>query len=123
MARADAELSRAGARPRAVRPTLTLVGVTQPAILVAGRYRLDERIGAGAMGVVWKATDERLGRTVAIKQMLVPPGLDRDAAEEAKQRIMREGRIAARLHHQHAISVFDVADHGGQPWLVMEYLP
>jgi serine/threonine protein kinase len=91
--------------------------------MVAGRYRLDERVGAGAMGVVWKAVDERLGRTVAVKQMILPPGLNTDAAQEAKQRIMREGRIAARLHHPNAVAVFDVADHDGQPWLVMEYVP
>ena len=97
--------------------------MTQPAVLVAGRYRLEERIGSGAMGVVWSALDQRLGRTVAIKQMVVPPGLDDETAEEAKRRIMREGRIAARLHHPNAVSVFDVADHDGQPWLVMEYLP
>jgi eukaryotic-like serine/threonine-protein kinase len=91
--------------------------------MVAGRYRLDERVGAGAMGVVWKAVDERLGRTVAVKQMILSPGLDTAAAQEAMQRIMREGRIAARLHHPNAVAVFDVADHDGQPWLVMEYLP
>jgi eukaryotic-like serine/threonine-protein kinase len=102
--------------------TLTLVAVTKPAVLVAGRYRLDERVGAGAMGVVWKAVDERLGRTVAVKQMILPPGLDSGAAQEAKLRIMREGRIAARLHHPNAVAVFDVADHDGQPWLVMEYV-
>jgi serine/threonine protein kinase len=97
--------------------------VTKPAVLVAGRYRLDERVGAGAMGVVWKAVDERLGRTVAVKQMILSPGLDTGAAQDAMQRIMREGRIAARLHHPNAVAVFDVADHAGQPWLVMEYLP
>lgn len=74
------------------------------------------------MGVVWKAVDERLGRTVAVKQMILPPGLDTDAAQEAKQRIRREGRIAARLHHPNAVVVFDVADHEDQPWLVMEYV-
>lgn len=74
------------------------------------------------MGVVWKAVDERLGRTVAVKQMILPPGLDATAAKEAKERIMREGRIAARLHHPNAVAVFDVADHEGQPWLVMEYV-
>jgi len=91
--------------------------------MVAGRYRLDERVGAGAMGVVWKALDERLGRTVAVKQMILPPSLNTDAAQEAMRRIMREGRIAARLHHPNAVAVFDVADHDGQPWLVMEYVP
>src|SRR5262249_62093448 len=89
----------------------TLVAVTKPAVMVAGRYRLDERVGAGAMGVVWKALDERLGRTVAVKQMILPPSLNTDAAQEAMRRIMREGRIAARLHHPHAAAGVGGARH------------
>jgi tRNA A-37 threonylcarbamoyl transferase component Bud32 len=91
--------------------------------LVAGRYRIDGRIGTGAMGAVWQAHDEVLGRTVAIKQLLLQPHLDEHDAEDARQRTMREGRIAARLHHPNAISVFDVVtDDNGQPCLIMEYL-
>lgn len=91
--------------------------------LVAGRYRVQRRIGSGAMGVVWECVDERLHRTVAVKQLLLQPGLDQGEADEARQRAMREGRIAARLQHQHAISVYDVAEDEGQPVLVMEFLP
>ena len=98
--------------------------------LVADRYRLDRRIGAGAMGVVWRARDERLDRTVAIKELLMQPGLLETDAQTARDRAMREGRIAARLQHPHAIHVYDVAlddatGASGQvvPWLVMEYLP
>jgi eukaryotic-like serine/threonine-protein kinase len=98
--------------------------------LVADRYRLDRRIGAGAMGVVWRAHDERLDRTVAIKELLMQPGLSEVDAQTARDRAMREGRIAARLQHPHAIHVYDVAlddatGASGQvvPWLVMEYLP
>ncbi|MEV7091599.1 protein kinase [Amycolatopsis sp. NPDC051045] len=91
--------------------------------LVAGRYRIAGRIGTGAMGAVWQAQDEVLGRTVAIKQLLLQPHLDEHDAEDARQRTMREGRIAARLHHPNAISVFDVVtDDSGQPCLIMEYL-
>ncbi|WP_284745477.1 serine/threonine-protein kinase [Amycolatopsis sp. RTGN1] len=91
--------------------------------LVAGRYRIAGRIGTGAMGAVWQAQDEVLGRTVAIKQLLLQPHLDEHDAEDARQRTMREGRIAARLHHPNAISVFDVVtDDNGQPCLIMEYL-
>jgi eukaryotic-like serine/threonine-protein kinase len=98
--------------------------------LVAGRYRLDRQIGTGAMGVVWQAHDERLDRTVALKELLMLPGLAEDEAETARARAMREGRIAARLQHPHAICVYDVALDRGTgvgdqivPWLVMEYLP
>jgi serine/threonine protein kinase len=75
------------------------------------------------MGVVWQAHDERLHRTVAVKQLLLQPGLAEADTDEAKRRAMREGRIAARLQHPHAIAVYDVAEDDGQPWLVMEYLP
>jgi serine/threonine protein kinase len=91
--------------------------------LVAGRYRLGQRIGSGAMGVVWQALDERLHRTVAVKQLLQAPGLSAAQAEEGRLRSMREGRIAARLQHPNAITVYDVVDDDGSPWLVMEYLP
>ncbi|MEV0292092.1 serine/threonine-protein kinase [Nocardia sp. NPDC050710] len=90
--------------------------------LIAGRYRLTDPIGSGAMGVVWRGTDVRLRRTVAVKQLLLAPNLSRSQALEAKLRAMREGRIAARLHHPNAITVFDVAEEDGQPWLVMEYM-
>ncbi|WP_448625785.1 serine/threonine-protein kinase [Geodermatophilus sp. URMC 64] len=97
--------------------------LTRPGRLVAGRYRLVSQIGGGGMGTVWMAQDELLGRRVAVKQVLPRPGADPHEAEQQRQRALREGRIAARLSHPHAISVFDVALDGGLPWLVMEYLP
>jgi eukaryotic-like serine/threonine-protein kinase len=96
-------------------------------VRVGARYRLDERIGAGAMGAVWRATDELLNRTVAVKELLAaaapPTAAGNDALEESRQRILREGRIGARLQHAHVISMFDVVVHEDRPWLVMEYLP
>jgi serine/threonine protein kinase len=96
--------------------------VTGEGELIAGRYRLTCRLGSGAMGVVWQARDERLYRTVAIKQLLLPPELSDIEADEANHRAMREARITARLHHPHAITVYDVVDHNDQPFLIMEYL-
>jgi hypothetical protein len=84
---------------------------------------LTNRIGSGAMGVVWTARDERLHRTVAVKQLLLNSSMSAAESHEAKQRAMREGRIAARLQHPHAIAVYDVAEEDGNPWLIMEYLP
>lgn len=97
--------------------------MTEQDRLVAGRYRLGERVGSGAMGVVWRARDERLRRAVAVKQLLLQPGLDPDRADEARQRAMREARIAARLQHANVVIVYDVAEDDGQPWLIMEYVP
>ncbi|SDF21240.1 Serine/threonine protein kinase [Blastococcus fimeti] len=96
--------------------------LTAPGRLVAGRYRLQSQIGGGGMGAVWLARDELLGRQVAVKQVLVSES-DQVLAEQQRQRALREGRIAARLSHPHAISVYDVAQEGEVPWLVMEYLP
>src|SRR6478609_6785198 len=94
---------------------------------IGNRYRLDQRIGAGAMGVVWRGTDELLNRTVAVKELLgaaePPTAAGEEALEESRQRLMREGRIGARLQHPHVISMFDVVVHEDRPWLVMEYLP
>ncbi|MBC3193462.1 serine/threonine protein kinase [Pseudonocardia sp. C8] len=90
---------------------------------IGNRYRLDERIGAGAMGAVWRGTDELLNRTVAVKELLAAALPSADQMEESRQRILREGRIGARLQHAHVISMFDVVVHDERPWLVMEYLP
>jgi eukaryotic-like serine/threonine-protein kinase len=75
------------------------------------------------MGVVWKAEDERLGRIVAIKRLLVRYAVSDAQSEETRRRAMREARIAARLQHRNAIAMFDVAEHDGDPCLVMEFLP
>ncbi len=87
--------------------------------LLAGRYRLESRVGAGGTGVVWLARDERLERQVAVKQLWPGPA----QSEQARQRILREGRNAARLRHANVVTVHDVAEHNGQPVLVMEYVP
>ena len=90
---------------------------------MAGRYRLLSRIGSGAMGAVWLAQDQLLGREVAVKQVLSTAGMDAGEAADQRARAMREGRIAARLSHPHAITMYDVALDAEEPWLVMEHLP
>ncbi|MGJ5669850.1 serine/threonine-protein kinase [Rhodococcus aetherivorans] len=97
--------------------------VVGPDQLVAGRYRLVSKLGGGGMGAVWLAHDTLLDRDVAVKQVTSTVGLPTEAAEEIRRRTLREGRIAARLTHEHAISMYDVALHSGEPWLVMEHLP
>ncbi len=90
--------------------------------LIAGRYRLSSELGRGAMGVVWLARDERLGRTVAVKELRGGVGLSETQVEQSNLRARREARIAARLHHPNAVAVYDVAEHEGRPYLIMEYV-
>jgi serine/threonine protein kinase len=98
-------------------------GVTNKDDLVAGRYRLVGRIGRGAMGVVWRAHDERLDRTVAVKLLSFDAALGGTEGGKADERVMREARLAAKLQHPNAIAVHDVVEHEGRPCLIMEYLP
>ena len=97
--------------------------MSAPHDVIGERYRLIKILGTGGMGVVWEAWDERLQRTVALKEL--HPQIGRSAAEAklASDRAMREARITARLHHPHAVPVLDVIDHDGQPCLIMQYIP
>ncbi|HWR48894.1 MAG TPA: serine/threonine-protein kinase [Pseudonocardiaceae bacterium] len=91
--------------------------------VVFDRYRLEERIGAGGMGVVWKATDLLLDQPVALKRISLA-GVDTEQAEETRARALREARTAARLRgHPHVVATYDVRTEDGDVWLVLEYLP
>ncbi len=84
-------------------------------MLIAGRYRLHEPIGRGAMGEVWRAFDETLGRPVAVK-LLLPQDSDPTAAS----RFRLEAQTAGRLNHPHVVGVFDFGEHENRLFLVME---
>ena len=90
-----------------------------PQDLIAGRYRIDRAIGRGGMGTVWLCHDEVLHRIVAVKQIGTVAG----EGTGDTRRAMREARSAAALNHRNAVSIYDVVEHEGTPWLVMEYLP
>ncbi|MEV5377225.1 protein kinase [Streptomyces nondiastaticus] len=91
--------------------------------MVAGRYRLVDRIGRGGMGTVWRAQDELLDRQVALKQLHVSPYLDDDELATLYERTRREARSAARITHPNVVVVHDVVDDHGLPCIVMEYVP
>ena len=81
-----------------------------------GTYLVRELLGAGAAGEVWRATDERLNRDVAIK--LLRPHLSSDP--QRTRRFAEEARTAGSLNHPNIVSVYDVGDHGGVPFIVSE---
>ncbi|MEV7388874.1 serine/threonine-protein kinase [Streptomyces sp. NPDC091215] len=91
--------------------------------LVAGRYRLTERIGRGGMGTVWRADDEVLARQVALKLIQARPHLSDDELATLYERTRREARSAARVVHPNVVVVHDVVDDDGRPCIVMEYVP
>ncbi|OLT27001.1 hypothetical protein BJF83_19665 [Nocardiopsis sp. CNR-923] len=87
-----------------------------------GRYELRERLGAGGMGTVWRAWDPALQRDVAVKEVLLPEGMDPDARAETHARSMREAQATARINSTAVVAVHDVLDEGESPWIVMELL-
>ncbi|MFB7255905.1 protein kinase domain-containing protein [Streptomyces nojiriensis] len=88
--------------------------------LIAGRYRLDAKLGRGGMGIVWRATDHLLGRNVAVKEVALDPALSEEEARHQRERTLREARAAAQLKHPHIIVVHDIVEDGELPYIVME---
>jgi serine/threonine protein kinase len=81
-------------------------------------YRIIEKLGEGGMGVVYKAEDTKLKRTVALK--FLPPDLTRDSV--AKERFMHEAQAISRLNHPHVATVYDLVDADGHEFIVLEYI-
>ena len=80
-----------------------------------GRYKIVSRIGQGGMGVLFLAFDPMLERQIAIKLL-------RDDNDELRERFAREARSVARLRHPHIVTIFDVGEQDGHPFIAMEYL-
>ncbi|MFD5115825.1 serine/threonine-protein kinase [Streptomyces sp. NPDC058391] len=88
--------------------------------LLAGRYRLGGVLGRGGMGTVWRALDETLGRTVAVKELRFPTSIDEDEKRRLITRTLREAKAIARIRNSGAVTVYDVVDEDDRPWIVME---
>ena len=83
---------------------------------IADRYRLVERVGAGGEGVVWRAIDERTGRTVAAKQAKM-------SATGAGRKLRREARLAASVDHPNVVVYHEIVSDDDELWLIQEYVP
>ncbi|WP_354638625.1 serine/threonine-protein kinase [Kitasatospora camelliae] len=90
--------------------------------LVADRFELVDRLGAGGMGTVWRARDLTLQREVALKEMreLGVDPRDPEHAARTRERVLREARALARVNHPNVVTVYEVVDGHPYPWLVME---
>ena len=86
-----------------------------------GRYEIGAELGRGAMGVVYRARDPKLDRTVAIK-MVSLAGLDSAAEQEYRKRFVVEAQAAGRLSHPGIVTMFDVREEEPEPYLIMEYV-
>ncbi|MFJ1806677.1 MULTISPECIES: serine/threonine-protein kinase [unclassified Streptomyces] len=89
-------------------------------LLLAGRYRLADAIGSGGMGRVWRAHDELLHRAVAIKELTAALYVAESDQAVLLARTRAEARAAARINHSAVVTVHDVLEHDGRPWIVME---
>ncbi|MET9149785.1 serine/threonine-protein kinase [Streptomyces griseoflavus] len=88
--------------------------------LLAGRYRLGDVLGRGGMGTVWRAQDETLGRTVAVKELRFPSSIDEEEKRRLITRTLREAKAIARIRNTSAVTVYDVVQEDDRPWIVME---
>ena len=94
-------------------------GVQKPKL---GRYQIDREIGRGAMGMVYLGRDEKIGRTVAIKTMMLPSEIGEDERDEIRTRFFREAEAAGRLDHPNIVTVYDVGEEHDLAYIAMDFL-
>ncbi|MDX8142753.1 serine/threonine-protein kinase [Lentzea sp. BCCO 10_0061] len=88
--------------------------------LVANRYALLAELGRGAMGIVWRAQDQVLGRAVALKELHPPQGMAAAERTVLEERMLREARTAGRLNHPAVVTVYDIVRENDRTYLAME---
>jgi serine/threonine protein kinase len=108
-----------GSEPDSVNEVAFVVAPVRPQLPVMpaqfGRYEIRGQIGSGAMGVLYLAVDPALNRQVAVKVLLCDD-------DQLRERFIREGRVVARLTHPNVVTIFDVGEHDGWPFMAMEYI-
>jgi serine/threonine protein kinase/Tfp pilus assembly protein PilF len=114
-----APLAQTGLEAASLTKTLeTPVQVMKPGMVVAGKYRIDEEIGAGGMGIVYKAEDLKLKRSVALK--FLPPHLM--DSPDLKERFLIEAQAAAALNHPNICVIHEVGEDEARPYIAMEFV-
>ncbi len=98
---------------------LSSPGIQKPTI---GRYSIDEELGRGAMGMVYLGHDPKIGRTVAIKTMMLSQEFEGDKLEDVKQRFFREAETAGRLDHPNIVTIYDVGEDQDLSYIAMDYI-
>jgi serine/threonine-protein kinase len=87
-----------------------------------GRYRIVGELGRGAMGIVYRAQDPTIGRTVAIKTIRLGEVTDPKERERLRERLFREAQSAGALSHPNIVTIYDVAEEGDLAYIAMEYV-
>ena len=87
-----------------------------------GRYQVDKEIGRGAMGMVYLGHDPKIGRTVAIKTLMLSQEFEGDKLVEVKERFFREAETAGRLNHPNIVTIYDVGEDQDMSYIAMDYL-
>jgi CHASE2 domain-containing sensor protein/tRNA A-37 threonylcarbamoyl transferase component Bud32 len=94
-------------------------GVQKPTL---GRYTIEHELGRGAMGMVYLGKDPKIGRTVAIKTMVLSQEFEGEKLEEVKERFFREAETAGRLNHPNIVTIYDVGEDEDLSYIAMDYL-
>lgn len=112
-------LGAAAANPVNGTVVISTTGLEKPML---GRYQIDKELGRGAMGMVYLGHDPKIGRTVAIKTMMLAQEFEGDRLEEVKQRFFREAETAGRLNHPNIVTIYDVGEDQDLSYIAMDFI-
>ena len=115
------------AKETGLQPVETMVGETTELPIegegsAVGRYEIESELGHGAMGVVYKAVDPKIGRSVAIKTIRLDQTLGAKQLADLKERSLREAQVAGQLSHPGIVTIYDVVEKGGHLYIAMEFI-